>query len=150
MDIAKSSKTKHGQELVPCSFFLTNVNVNGTIVNGHHVHSTSEQVQLHDGDLIALPRIERQLQSDTVKLTPWLQFRFDLAKSALSDGDPLLAQPEVAESAEGRGKRTMKGTADGSVASTTANANVQESPAAAEPACLGTSFVGVEMTPLFV
>merc|ERR1719253_1333964 len=45
---SSSSKAVSAQDPVPCAFFLTNFNVNGTIVNGHHVHSTNEQVPLHD------------------------------------------------------------------------------------------------------
>merc|ERR1719329_1187057 len=40
--------------------------------------------------------------------------------------------------------------AEGSMNSASADAIVDEGPVAAEPGCLGTSFVGVEMTPLFV
>lgn len=142
-------------QLVPCSFFLTNVNVNGTIVNGQHVHSTNEQVPLHDGDLIALPRLERQTASDVVKLTPWLQFRFDLSRSVLSDGDSADdARGEVAGSLAakplGRNPPLPSNSIPEPSNGYAGSENVSSARDNSEPACLGTSFVGVEMTPLFV
>jgi serine/threonine protein kinase len=145
------SPSKPGQEPIPCCFFLTNVNVNGTIVNGQHVHSTNEQVPLHDGDLIALPRIDRQPGSDTVKLTPWLQFRFDLSRSILKDGDPV-QRSEEAEVANDPWLTWFPQRSSNSDASRGTGLEYTEfhEKHGSEPACLGTSFVGVGMTPLFV
>lgn len=151
-----SGEVVSGRETMPCSFFLTNVNVNGTIVNGHHVHSTNEQVQLHDGDLIALPRIDRQLGPDSVKLTPWLQFRFDLSRSILSDADhpakvgDAEVPSDLSASPSFRRNSNANGTSEASRLSGPDHSTTHESSGASEPACLGTSFVGVGMNPLFV
>jgi len=146
-----SSTPIPGQDPVPCSFFLTNVNMNGTIVNGYHVHSTNEQVPLHDGDLIALPRIDRHPASDSMKLTPWLQLRFDLSRSVLRDGDAH-AKIEVTGgiSAAPERRNTIPHDMAEPIKQVDLNqADCHES-ITSEPACLGTSFVGVEMLPLFV
>jgi len=122
------------------------------------VHSTNEQVPLHDGDIIALPRIQRQLTPlEPVKLTPWLQFRFDLSRSVLVDGDPFAKVEVAGPVAGGLSASPDRGTdrrpTAFAEASRTPGLERQTAPqesVASEPACLGTSFVGVEMTPLFV
>merc|ERR1719491_291901 len=67
----------------PCSFFLTNFTTSGTMVNGTHLLKAGEEVPLHDGDMISLPRVTSA--SDPMMVSPFLTFRFDLSASILTD-----------------------------------------------------------------
>jgi len=164
-ELAPTPSTPSTRKPILCSFFLTNMSINGTIVNGRHVKCTNEQVPLHDGDIIALPRVERYLATDTAKLslTPWLQFRFDLSRSVLIDnlvdGEQCYASEafeSLRQPAWRRGRTPPRKSSNVAESdSTTANGSQSTTTPSAEgssiePACLGTSFVGVEMTPLFV
>jgi len=76
-----------------CFFFLTNCSTRGTIVNGTRV-SPGEQMVLHDGDLIAIPRCT---SDDDGKIPQHLfEFRFDLSHSILWDASRESAQPLTA------------------------------------------------------
>jgi hypothetical protein len=157
-ETTSTAQAKHDQQTIPCSFFLTNVHPDGTIVNGQHVMSTNEQVPLHAGDIVALPKAERQ----SSRLTAWLQFRFDLSRSILrDDGDGVeqeapsaaitrgLSRSGVDVDSRGECRRLSKSTMQNSPV-VDRGSDPTFAQASLEPACLGTSFVGVEMTPLFV
>jgi serine/threonine protein kinase len=141
------------QKPLLCSFFLTNMSNNGTIVNGKHVKCTNEQVPLHDGDIIALPRVERYLATEKMKLslTPWLQFRFDLSRSILADHHTSQEALGAASPMTSR-KHGQCADSDNTICANGSDgfASPHNDGSTIEPACLGTSFVGVEMTPLFV
>jgi len=69
---------------VPCSFFLTNFSINGTLVNGVNVEGKCGQVQLHHGDTIAIPRVVEESDGQ-ILIVPLIQFQFDLSGSILRD-----------------------------------------------------------------
>jgi hypothetical protein len=70
---------------IPCSFFVTNYSANGIVVNGVYYSQKADQVQIHNGDKIAIPRIVSS--DDGSEPTPLIQFRFDLSGSILRDTD---------------------------------------------------------------
>merc|ERR1712048_1068561 len=76
---------------VPCYFFLTNYSVNGTIVNGRHLQSRGEGEPLHSGDIIGFAQLTSS--ADGQVLAPFLEFRFDLEGSILTDADPTPSVP---------------------------------------------------------
>eukprot|EP00927_Polykrikos_kofoidii_P077937 TRINITY_DN7481_c0_g2_i2.p1 TRINITY_DN7481_c0_g2~~TRINITY_DN7481_c0_g2_i2.p1 ORF type:complete len:468 (-),score=75.72 TRINITY_DN7481_c0_g2_i2:339-1742(-) len=82
MPVADSTQMTGG---IPCHFFLTNYSVNGTIVNGTHLQKRGEQIPLHSGDIIAFARLISS--GDGYVLAPFLEFRFDLSGSILTDAD---------------------------------------------------------------
>jgi len=80
---------------MPCAFFLTNYSVNGTVVNGHLLHSRGEQISLHNGDIVSLGRASSTDQGSLPAV--FVEFRFDLEGSCLYDADaPVDVQRRVA------------------------------------------------------
>mmetsp|Transcript_129879 Transcript_129879/g.225749 ORF Transcript_129879/g.225749 Transcript_129879/m.225749 type:complete len:954 (-) Transcript_129879:292-3153(-) len=158
-----------------CSFFLTNFTTSGTLVNGTHLQKKGEEVSLHDGDIIALPRVVPT--NESMMLSPFLTFRFDLSTSILGDADASAASDAAPapKAGAGRSRGSARLTASPSRGSpsrkkTVAAQSVESrTPSAPPPAagptavpaaaatastaaddpCLGTSFVGADFAPLF-
>lgn len=90
-------------ERMPCSFFLTNFDTrSGTVVNGQRLQ-VGEQVPLHSGDMIFIPRPPAiGPQEEGHELVPLVSFCFDLTGSVLYDAEvglvadvPRQVQPQV-------------------------------------------------------
>jgi len=81
---------------LPCSFFLANLGRTWTTVNGALLDACGKEVQLHDGDRIALGR--KSVTADGVRYTPFLQLRFELAGSVVRDAsimEPAMPAPAL-------------------------------------------------------
>jgi hypothetical protein len=61
------------------TFWLINCSANGTWVNSEYLRTPGEQIQIHDGDVISLPR----LGANAMTTMPFMSFGFSLVGSVL-------------------------------------------------------------------
>jgi len=134
---------------LPCSFFLTNYSVNGTIINGTHLHTRGDQVSLHSGDLISVSRIAST--EDGVQVRPFLEFRFDLTGSLLADADASEALNNTSQtsSTSPESDRPMATMAAMPAMMPSATSD-QKNGASIENSYAGTSFMGTAVDPCFM
>lgn len=87
---------RENEASMACRFFVGNLSMNLTAVNGTLLDAPGRSLELHHGDLIALGRHLPDGQGYTIRYRPFIQFRFDLSGSVLQDA--ALAAPTPAES----------------------------------------------------
>jgi len=78
---------------IPCRIFLSNSSTNGTMVNDAYLRAPGEKIQIHHGDIIAVPCARKSAQG-VREVVPLVSFSFSLSGSMLRDHDAI-APPEV-------------------------------------------------------